>query len=108
MARAAFGFTLGLQSAVTALPLGCDVAGNHLGRGRIRENLSDYRQHSGSWHRYAVGEKVVASILSNVLVIIAIVLNVSGVGAILGIPIAFVAWVWAIVSAATAQPQTGR
>ena len=43
-----------------------------------------------------------------VLVIIAIVLNVSGVGAILGIPIAFVAWVWAIVSAATAQPQTGR
>jgi len=43
-----------------------------------------------------------------ILVIIAIVLNVSGVGAILGIPIAFVAWVWAIVSAATAQPQTGR
>ena len=40
-----------------------------------------------------------------ILGIIATILIVTGVGAIFGIPLAFIVWVWAIVSAATSPAQ---
>ena len=45
------------------------------------------------------------AIIQILMIIVAVILNFTGIGAILGIPIAIVAWIWAIVSAASYQPQ---
>ena len=42
------------------------------------------------------------------LVIFAVILTFTGIGAMLGFPIGLIAWVWAIISAATFQPQPVR
>jgi hypothetical protein len=48
------------------------------------------------------------AIIQLLLIIVAVVLNITGIGAVLGIPIALIAWIWAIVSAASYQPQPAR
>ena len=39
-----------------------------------------------------------------ILLVIAAIFIATAIGAILGVPIAIVAWIWAIVCAATSQP----
>ncbi len=46
--------------------------------------------------------KIIQGIIQTVLVFIAILLTLTGIGAIFGIPIYFIVWIWAIISAATA------
>ena len=43
-----------------------------------------------------------------ILLIIATVLMFTGIGVIIGAPLYFIVWIWAIVSAATWQPQLER
>lgn len=40
-----------------------------------------------------------------ILGIIAVILAVTGIGSLIGIPLAIGVWIWAIVSAATSQPE---
>ena len=48
------------------------------------------------------------AIFQLLLIFVAAVLGVTGIGAVVGIPIALVAWIWAIISAASYQPQPAR
>jgi len=54
-----------------------------------------------------VAGKWVQGLLQLVLLAIAWFLIAAAVGAIVGIPIAIVAWVWAIVCAARSEPRKG-
>ena len=47
--------------------------------------------------------KIVSGVVQFLLYAAAVALIATGVGALLGIPIAIVVWIWAIVSAATAE-----
>ena len=47
--------------------------------------------------------KIVSGVVQFLLYAAAVALIATGVGALIGIPIAIVVWIWAIVSAATAE-----
>ncbi|HAX80445.1 MAG TPA: hypothetical protein DCY88_32565 [Cyanobacteria bacterium UBA11372] len=46
--------------------------------------------------------KVIQGIIQLILIFVAVLLTLTGIGVILGIPIYFIVWIWAIISAATA------
>ena len=50
-------------------------------------------------------EKWAQAIAQIVLGIVAAILVFTGIGIVLGGPLGFIVWVWAIVSAATSQPE---
>lgn len=45
--------------------------------------------------------KIIQGIIQIIFVFIAMLLTLTGIGAIFGIPIYFIVWIWAIVSSAT-------
>jgi len=53
-------------------------------------------------------KKWVQGIIQLVLMLIALTLNITGIGAVLGIPIAIIVWIWAIISAVSYQPTPSR
>ncbi|HZT49822.1 MAG TPA: hypothetical protein VFA64_17755 [Hyphomicrobiaceae bacterium] len=47
--------------------------------------------------------KIVAGVIQFLLYAVAVALIATGIGALFGVPLAVVVWIWAVVSAATAE-----
>ncbi|HAZ43425.1 MAG TPA: hypothetical protein DDW76_22070 [Cyanobacteria bacterium UBA11369] len=52
--------------------------------------------------------KIVQGIIQIILIFVAILLTITGIGAIIGLPIYFIVWIWGIISAATAIDRSSR